>query len=159
MGIQIAKAMGFKVIGVDINNDVLKAASDAGADVTVNSQDKDYVERIKQVSNGGAHAAVVFSAAHSAFGGAIEILRVAGILMIIGLPAKPLEFAAFDLMRNRFRVRSEATGPPHKMPRAVEFLSKNNIKTKVATYKLDQIQEMIDLMRSGKSTSRMAVVF
>ncbi|KAK6380439.1 hypothetical protein LTS17_005629 [Exophiala oligosperma] len=159
MGIQIAKAMGLKVIGIDINDDVLKAASEAGADFVVNSKAEDYVEKVKQISEGGAHAAVVFSAAYAAFGSSIKILRIAGLLMIIGLPAKPLEFAAFDLMRNLYRVSSTATGPPHKMPRAVEFISKHNIKTKVATYKLEQIQEMIDLMHSGKSTSRMAVVF
>ncbi|KIW41819.1 uncharacterized protein PV06_05426 [Exophiala oligosperma] len=159
MGIQIAKAMGLKVIGIDINDDVLKAASEAGADFVVNSKAEDYVEKVKQISEGGAHAAVVFSAAYAAFGSSIKILRIAGLLMIIGLPAKPLEFAAFDLMRNLYRVSSTATGPPQKMPRAVEFISKHNIKTKVATYKLEQIQEMIDLMHSGKSTSRMAVVF
>jgi propanol-preferring alcohol dehydrogenase len=159
MGIQIAKAMGLNVIGIDVNDDALKAARENGADVVVNNLAPDYESKVKEVSAGGVHAAVVFSAAHAAFNSSIKILRIAGILMVIGLPAKPLEFAAFDLMRKVYRVRSEATGPPQNMPRAVDFISKHNIKPKVATYKLEQIHEMIDLMRTGKSTSRMAVVF
>lgn len=159
MGIRIAKAMGFNVIGVDINDDVLAEAKENGADTVVNSTSTNYESQVKKASNGGCHAAVVFSAAYPAFGSAIKILRIAGILMIIGLPAKALEFHAFDLMRKVYQIRSESTGPPQKMPRALEFISKNNIKPRVEVHKLDDIHEMMEKMRTGKSKSRMVVVF
>ena len=44
-------------------------------------------------------------------------------------------------------------------PRALDFIAKHDIKPEVAQYKLDDINEMIDLMQTGKSKSRMAVVF
>ncbi|KIX92800.1 uncharacterized protein Z520_11463 [Fonsecaea multimorphosa CBS 102226] len=159
MGIRFAKAMGLNVVGLDINDEVLTAARENGADVIINSRDADFEKKVREATGGGADAAVVFSAAQAAYDSATKILRMGGILMVIGLPSKPLQFSSFDLMRKLFQIRSESTGPPQQMPRAMEFISKHNIKPKVELYKLDQIHEMMDLMKSGKSKSRMAVVF
>jgi propanol-preferring alcohol dehydrogenase len=159
MGIRIAKAMGLNVVGIDISDDILAVATENGADVVINSRSADYDKQVKDATGGGAHAAVVFSAAQAAYSSAIKILRVNGILMVVGLPAEPLQFSAFDLMKKTYQVRSESTGPPQQMPRAIEFIAKHNIKPKVETYKLDQIHEMIDRMQNGKSKARMVVVF
>lgn len=151
--------MNLKVIGLDINDEVLVEAKESGADIVLNSKSSSYIDEIKKAIGGGADAAVVFSAAQAAYDSAAKTLRIGGILMVVGLPSKPIQFGALDLMRKLYQIRSESTGPPHQMPRAIEFFSKHNIKPKVATYKLDDIQEMIDLMESGRSKSRMAVVF
>jgi len=159
MGIRFAKAMELKVIGLDINDEVLQEAKDSGADIVLNSRDPNFEQEIRKATNGGADAVVVYSAAQAAYDTATKTLKIGGILMVIGLPSKPIQFSALDLMKKLYQIRSESTGPPHQMPRAIEFIAKHNIKPKVATYKLDQIHEMIDLMESGKSKSRMAVVF
>lgn len=159
MGIRFAKAMDLKVIGLDINDEVLKEAKESGADIVLNSRSANFEDEIRKATGGGADAAVVFSAAQAAYDTATKTLRIGGVLMVVGLPPKPIQFGALDLMRKLYQIRSESTGPPHQMPRALDFISKHNIKPKVATYKLDDIHEMIDLMQSGKSKSRMAVVF
>lgn len=159
MGIRFAKAMGFKVVGLDINDDVLKEATESGADVVLNSKDPSFEAELRKATDGGADAAVVFSAAQAAYDTATKTLKIGGILMVIGLPAKPIGFPALDLMRKLYQIRSESTGPPQQMPRALEFIAKHDIKPRVAQYKLDDIHEMIDLMQQGKSKSRMAVVF
>ena len=159
MGIRFAKAMGLKVIGLDINDEVLQEAKDSGADMVLNSKNASFEDEIRKATDGGADAAVVFSAAQAAYDSATKTLKIGGILMVIGLPAKPIGFSALDLMKKLYQIRSESTGPPQQMPRALEFIAKHNIKPKVAQYKLEDIQEMIDLMQSGKSKSRMAVVF
>ena len=159
MGIRFAKAMGLQVIGLDINDEVLQEAKESGADIVLNSRNSDVEKEIRKATDGGADAAVVFSAAQAAYDTATKTLKVGGILMVIGLPNKPIGFPALDLMRKLYQIRSESTGPPQQMPRAMDFISKHGIKPKVAQYKLDDIHEMIDLMQSGKSKSRMAVVF
>jgi D-arabinose 1-dehydrogenase-like Zn-dependent alcohol dehydrogenase len=76
IAIQYAKAMGLRVIGIDINDAQLQSAQSLGADLTVNSRTElDYVDKIKVKTNGGAHAAVVFSAAKVAYDHAPAILR------------------------------------------------------------------------------------
>ena len=159
MGIRLAKAMGFRVVGVDINDEVLQVAKNEGADIVFNSRNADFVSEFKTATNGGADAAVVFSAAQAAYDSATKILQMGGVLMVIGLPPKPLQFNALELMRRLYVIKSQGTGPPQQMTRAVEFISKHEVKPKVETYKIDQIHEMIDLMTTGKSKTRMAVVF
>lgn len=159
IGIRCAKAMGLKVVGLDINDEVLQVAKESGADVTLNSRDSSFEKALREATGGGADAAVVYSAAQAAYDTAARCLKIGGILMVIGLPSKPIGFNAIDLMKKLYRIRSESTGPPQQMPRAMEFMAKHEIKATVAPYKLDDIHEMMDLMQTGKSKSRMAVVF
>ena len=67
MGIRFAKAMDLKVIGLDINDDVLQEAKDSGADIVINSKNANFEEEIRNATDGGADAAVVFSAAQAAY--------------------------------------------------------------------------------------------
>lgn len=59
---QIGKAMGFKVVALDINDATLDVCKQQGADAVFNSRtNKDYVEELKKLTAGGAKAACVFS--------------------------------------------------------------------------------------------------
>jgi propanol-preferring alcohol dehydrogenase len=62
-------------------------------------------------------------------------------------------------MRKLYTIKSESTGPPHQMPRALDFISKHEIKPAVDLYKIEDLPKMVDLMKAGKSKARMAVVF
>ncbi len=160
LAIQYAKAMGLLVVGVDINDGVLSAAKDAGAEHVYNSMsNKAYAQELKAVTGGGAHAAAVFSGSKAAYDGAPDVLQMNGLIMAIGLMSRPLEINSMAFMRGLFRIKSTATGPPQKMPQAVEFTAKHGIKTNVSRHKLEEINDMIERMKAGKVTGRMAVVF
>jgi propanol-preferring alcohol dehydrogenase len=160
LAIQYGKAMGFKVVGLDINDDTLAQAKELGADLILNSlKNKDYIQQLRSATNGGANAAAVFSASQAAYNSATKILQIEGVLMVVGLPPKPLQFDAIELMKKLYRIKSESTGPPQMMGKAIDFIAKHNIVPRVNFYKLDQINEMIDIMKSGNVTGRMAVVF
>jgi D-arabinose 1-dehydrogenase-like Zn-dependent alcohol dehydrogenase len=160
LGIQYAKAMGLKVIGIDVNDTVLEVAKESGADVTFNSMtNKTYVEELKGMTKGGAHAAVVFSAAWAAYDGTPQILRVNGLMMVVGLPSKPILVNTHQLMLGQYRIKAETTGPPFKLPKAIAFTAKHNIKTRVEYYEIEDINIMVKNMRAGKVSKRMTVVF
>lgn len=60
---QYAKAMGLKVIGLDISDVQLETATASGADHVFNSMtDKEYVRKIIDLTGGGVDAAVNFTA-------------------------------------------------------------------------------------------------
>ena len=74
--VQYAKAMGLKVVGVDISNSQLEAVKSMGADLIVNTmEDRDYEATIKRLTGGGCHAAAVFSASNAAYDSSIKTLR------------------------------------------------------------------------------------
>ena len=159
LGIQYAKAMGLNVIGIDVNDEILQVAKELGADVTFNSvKDPKYVEELKKLTKGGCHAAVVFSAAAAAYEGVPSILRVNGLMMIIGLPSRPISVSTHALMLGQYRIKAETTGPPFKLPKAIAFTSKHNIKTRVDFYELEDINLMINNMKAGKVSKRMTVI-
>ncbi len=57
--VMIAKAIGARVIAIDINDSSLKLAAKLGAEVLVNAEDvSDVVEAVQETSNGGAHVSI-----------------------------------------------------------------------------------------------------
>lgn len=56
--VQIASSMGATVIGVDINDENLQLAKESGADYIINSKEVDPVEKVMEITNGGADVSV-----------------------------------------------------------------------------------------------------
>jgi D-arabinose 1-dehydrogenase-like Zn-dependent alcohol dehydrogenase len=84
--VQYAKAMELKVIGMDISDSQLQAVKALGADVVINTlKQPDFGNEVKQLTNGGCHAAAVFSASNLAYESAPQTLRY-----VFQLPARPL---------------------------------------------------------------------
>lgn len=73
---QYAKAMGLKVVGLDVSNSQLEAVKALGADHVVNTKENpDYEATIKELTDGGCHAAAVFSSSNAAYESSINTLR------------------------------------------------------------------------------------
>lgn len=152
--------MGFKIIALDINDDQLEEAKECGADFAFNTRtEKDYIKKVKDITKGGCHAVVNYTNSKMAYDGAPDLLRINGILMVVGLPQEPLTFNSMFLALRKFRVIGSSNKIPKQLPGFVDFSVKHNIKSKIAYYKLEQINEMIDLMREGKLRGRVAVKF
>jgi hypothetical protein len=149
--------MGYKVIGLDITEAGLEEAKHAGADHVFNSMtDKEYVSKILELTSGGVDAAVNFTASKVAYDNAPDIIRTGtGMLMVVGIPQKNLEFKAFDLSIGRYKLGVANNGTPTLMKPCIEFSAKHNIKPDLTIFKLEQLQEMIDLMvRTQASPAR-----
>lgn len=119
--------MGIKTIGLDINDEQLSMAKKVGADAVFNSMtNKGYLDEIKKLTGKGCHAAAVYSASYAAYSGAVDTLRVGGLLMVIGITPKGLEFVnTFDLTTGRYRIKADSTGIPQRMKKAVDFTGKH----------------------------------
>lgn len=79
--------------------------------------------------------------------------------MVIGIPYDPIPVSTMDLAFGRYRIKSDNTGIPQRMKKAVDFLTKHNIKPEVQHRKLEELDDMVNEMRAGKSTKRMLVAF
>lgn len=151
MAVRYAKAMGLKVIGFDVNDDVLEIVKKNGADAVFNTKtNKDYVAEVKKLAGGGCHAAAVYSNISAAYASAKTILKVNGLLMAIGLPDSPLEFPAFEVVTNVYRIKGSNTGHPKEMKKALDFTAKHKIIPEVDFRKLEEMPQMVDEMERGK---------
>lgn len=159
---QYAKAMGLKVLGVDINDDVLDSVTQLGADAVINSRTLAAYklgEEVKRVTGKGCHAAAVFSGSAAAYGGAPGLLRVGGLLMVVGICNSDLGVSTFDLVTGKYRIKADSTSIPQRMPKAVEFTAKHGIQPTVEFRKLEDLPRMVVDMEAGKAKCRQVVVF
>jgi propanol-preferring alcohol dehydrogenase len=119
-----------------------------------------YVEELLKLTGGGVKAVAVFSNADAAYAGAPQIIKLGGVLMVVGLPHNPLKISSMDLVLGKYKIKSESTSIPQRMGKAIEFTAKHNIQPEVELrIGLDSLQGMIDDMKAGKSTKRVAIVF
>ncbi|EXJ91723.1 hypothetical protein A1O3_00273 [Capronia epimyces CBS 606.96] len=157
---QYAKAMGYKVVGIDINDSVLQVCKRLGADAVFNSRtDENYVEELKALTNGGVHTAAVFSGSNVAYAGAPAILRTGGLLMLVGLPPKPVEISALPFCLGAYRIKGESIGTPRRMQKAIDFTAKHNIVPDVDFRDLDDLESIVEDLKQGKVTTRIAFLF
>jgi len=85
-GTMLAKAMGARVIALDISEDRLEHARRIGADETINPATADAVARIRELTNGrGADMALETSGAESAHPAAVGCLRPWGSVVLVGV--------------------------------------------------------------------------
>lgn len=159
LAIQYGRAMGAKVIALDVNDDVLNVAKAQGADYIFNSRtNKHYQDEILRITDGGAHAVAVYSDADAAYDSAIPLITLGGILMVVGLPANPLRFGALDIARGTYRVKGDSTSIPQRLHQAVAYTAKHGISPEIEVYKsLEDVNGMVAKMMAGKSTKRMVV--
>ncbi|KAF2708023.1 alcohol dehydrogenase [Pleomassaria siparia CBS 279.74] len=160
--IQYAKAMGYKTIGLDINDSQLEMAKSVGADAVFNSMsNKNYVEEVKKLTGGkGVHAAAVYSGSNAAYAGAPNVLRIGGLLMVVGIAPNPLDFiTTFDLATGKYRVKADSTSIPQRMKKAVDFTAKHKIEAAVDFRKIEDLPQMVEDMQNGKAEKRQVVIF
>jgi D-arabinose 1-dehydrogenase-like Zn-dependent alcohol dehydrogenase len=94
--------MGFKVLGIDINDETLKVFKGQGGDATFNSRtNKNYVEELKKLTSGGVHAAAVFSDADAAYAGAPAVVRLNGLIMCGTYSFAMLNYEEILIVRSR----------------------------------------------------------
>lgn len=152
--------MGFRVIGVDVNDEVLESVTKLGADAVINSKTTaNFAEEVRKITGKGAHAAAVFAAAPQAYAGAVELLRIGGLLMVIGISTENLKVSTLDLTTGRYRIKADSTSIPRRMAKAVEFTARHRIQPDVEFRKLDDLPQMMADMEGGKAKCRQVVVF
>lgn len=79
LGVQFAKALGLKVVGIDARDEGLELSKEAGADVVIDARQgkEKVVEEVKKVTGGeGVDATINVSDAQSAAGLACAITKM-----------------------------------------------------------------------------------
>jgi propanol-preferring alcohol dehydrogenase len=152
--------MGLKVLALDINSAALEEAKNLGADLVFNtSATAEVLQKVQDATHGGVHAAAVFSGALPAFATATQCLKLNGLLMVVGMPSKPLPVDALDLIAGRYRIKGESTGIPQRMKKAVAFTALHNIQPRVSRHSLSDVPGLFQQMKAGDLNTKAVVIF
>ncbi|UZJ77070.1 alcohol dehydrogenase AdhP [Fictibacillus sp. KU28468] len=153
VALQYAKAMGFNVIAVDIQDEKLELAKRLGADLTVNGRNNDPVQVIKE-KTGGVQSAISVAVSRIAFEQAYHSVKRGGTLVVVGLPADELPIPIFDTVLNGVSVKGSIVGTRKDMQEALAFAAQGKVKTNIETAPINQINEIFDKMEKGEINGR-----
>ena len=129
--VMIAKALGARVIAVDINDLALANASKFGAEFTINSRTEDAVEKIKEITSGGSHVGIDALGSEATANQSIMSLRRRGRHVQIGL-LLPVESNSRIAMQRALSYELDLLGS-HGMaaadyPKMLDMISAGSLK-------------------------------
>ena len=159
IAVQYAKAMGMRVIAVDVAHDKLALAKKHGAEVVINAMTEDPAAAVQKVTNGGASGVLVTAVHPSAFGQAIGMARRGGTIVFNGLPPGEFPASIFELVLKGLTVRGSIVGTRQDMAESMEFYARGRIKPTVSTRRLDEINTVFDEMKHGKIDGRVVIKY
>ena len=153
LGIQFAKALGLKVIGVDARDEGLALSKEAGADIVIDARKgkEAAVKETQRVTDGlGVPASVVISDAEDAAGLACALTKMHGNLIQIAQPEKvsvPFE----ELIFRDIRIKGSLICSPEQSKDMLKCVAEHGIRVKTnAFHGLDKIEDLVELVHGGK---------
>ena len=157
VAVQYAKAMGLKVVALDIAEDKLKLGRAAGADHAVNALSADAVDSVLRATGGGAHGVLVTAVSTAAFAQALKMVRRKGTISLVGLPPGEFPTPIFDVVLKRITVRGSIVGTRRDLDEAIAFAAEGKVRSEITKAPLAEINAIFDRMKSGKIDGRMVL--
>jgi Zn-dependent alcohol dehydrogenase len=154
------------IIAVDLNEDKLEFAKKFGATIGVNASQVDPVERIREITGGGADFAldcigvrVTMQQILPAVKPGITGERPGGTAVLVGVPTTTAEFTMRDFLAERTYKGSigGSCKPDRDFPMFLRWFKEGqlDLNALVTTrYKLDQINEATDALQAGQIAGR-----
>ena len=156
MAVQYAKAMGMRVIAVDIADSKLELAKSLGAEITINALKEDPVARVQKDIK-GAHGALITAVSRNAFAQGVGMLHRRGTIALVGLPPGDFALNIFDVVLNRKTVRGSIVGTRKDLIESLEFASLGKVKAHYTVENLDNINDILKRMEEGKIDGRIVM--
>ncbi|KAJ0313297.1 hypothetical protein COL516b_000229 [Colletotrichum fioriniae] len=162
LGIQMAKTLGLRVIGIDARDEGLELTRTSGADVVLDARrDKeDVVKEARDAANGGegADATLNLSDADSAAALACAVTKMHGTVVQIAQPDE-VKIPFQELVFRDVRVKGSLLCSREESIGLVEHVAKNGINLKTNVFHgLDRIHELTELVHTGKMSGKAVIV-
>jgi len=159
-GVQIAKALGYKVIGVDIGPEKLEFIKKMGVDIAldVNEAAKTVRQLFKNGTIPGISASIVFASKVAGIELGLKLLGRGGVLVVVGLPALsegPFSVNPFSFILRGLQITSALVGSIEEMRELVQLAADGKVKTHVGRIaKLSEINEVLEELEQRKIVGR-----
>jgi propanol-preferring alcohol dehydrogenase len=156
IAVQYARAMGMRVVAIDVDAPKLALAKSLGAEVAVNAKFDDAVETVKEAT-GGVHGVLVTAVHAEAFGQAIALARRGATIVFNGLPPGDFPASIFDIVIKGLTIRGSIVGTRQDMVEALDFYARGLIKPSVTRAHLDEINAILAELAEGKIEGRVVI--
>lgn len=152
--VQIAAAVGAKVIAVDVLDRKLSWAKDLGAAETINPEGVERVDKeIRARTGGGADVAFEAIGLPKTQEQAFACLRTGGRLVVVGFASQPMQLDTGRTMFREMEVVGSLGCRAVDYPRVLALAERGAIKIKelvTGRFPLEEINEAFEVLRSGE---------
>jgi len=156
IAVQYARAMGLRVVAVDVDDAKLTLATRLGAEVVVNAATHDVVGQVQEAT-GGVHGVLVTAVHPQAFGQAIGLARRGATIVFLGLPPGDFPAPVFGIVIEGLTIRGSIVGTRQDMAEALDFYARGLIRPTVSTTRLEDINNVFDRMEHGQIEGRIVI--
>jgi len=151
--VQIASAVGARVIAVDVKDGKLDAALRFGATEVLNAKTTAKLDKeVRQISGGGVDVAFEAVGTPATQEAALTCLRTAGRLVLVGYSPAEMKLNAGRVMFRELEILGSLGCRPVDYPRAIALVREGKVKLdQLVTHRfaLDDIAEALDVLRGG----------
>ncbi|TDZ74770.1 alcohol dehydrogenase [Colletotrichum trifolii] len=166
IGTQVAKAMGYKVVAIDLKQGALDLANSytLKPDISILSsmESEDAMKRITEVVRGdypGVDAAILATDAPPAFEFTAAVTRKHGTLVLLGQPEKGITMSYANVIYRDLKLVGSLVAETADAQELVELVDKHDIQVEITEWKLEQAEEMRKTYLAGKSQGKNVITF
>lgn len=164
LGIQFAKALGYRVVAVDTRLAGRQLATEVAnrellPDLVVDSTDPAAAAaRIHEFTNGeGLSAAVVCTDSVAANSWALTLLGIQGVLVVLGLPPAGWKFDSEVMAFRELAIRGSYVADTEATDRMMEVVSKCGVQSHLTVVPFDDIPRIVEMYQEASFKGRLVV--
>ena len=159
LAVQYAKAMGYRVVGIDGGEEKGKLAKQLGAEAFVDfTKTKDMIGEIQEITNGGPHGVINVSVSEAAMNASTQYVRPTGTVVLVGLPAGAvIKSEVFSHVVKSIAIKGSYVGNRADTREAIEFFAAGKVKSPIKVVGLSELPKVYELMEQGKILGRYVV--
>jgi alcohol dehydrogenase, propanol-preferring len=156
LAIQFARAMGLRVVAIDVSAERLAWASELGAELAVDASSRSPVNGVVHAT-GGLHGALCTAPDAKAQEGALRMLRRGGTCVLVGIPVEDVAIPPFDVVIKGLTIAGSLIGSRQDLGEAVELVRRGVVGPRVATRSIEQVVDAVRDVKRGAILGRMAL--
>lgn len=155
LALQYANKMGYKTVAISSSAAKEKFARDLGAHEYIDGSKEDVGEALQKL--GGAACIVLTAPNGSLIPPLLSGLAPLGRLLILAA-AGPVEINPSTMIQNGLSIVAWPSGHALDSEEAIDFAMRHEVKCMIERFKLDQANEALDHMMSGKVRFRAVIM-
>ncbi|BAP71734.1 Alcohol dehydrogenase 2 [Kluyveromyces marxianus] len=159
LAVQYAKAMGFRVLGIDGGEGKEELFKSLGGEVFIDfTKSKDIVGEVIKATNGGAHGVINVSVSEKAIESSIEYCRSNGTVVLVGLPKDAkCKSDVFNQVVKSIHIVGSYVGNRADTREALDFFCRGLVHAPIKVVGLSTLPEIYEKMEQGKILGRYVV--
>ncbi|SCV00985.1 LANO_0F09560g1_1 [Lachancea nothofagi CBS 11611] len=159
LAVQYAKAMGYRVVGIDGGDEKEELFSKLGGEVFIDfRKSKDVEKDVLAATNGGAHGVINVSVSEAAIESSTRYVRSNGTVVLVGLPGgAKCKSDVFNQVVKSISIVGSYVGNRADTREALDFFVRGLVKSPIKIVGLSELADVFQKMEKGQIVGRYVV--